>query len=88
VKHARQAAAGTLPAALLAGLGMPALAALVFLAVVLLGVFCWIIDSAHRSDRVTRMIFARRGDVSCLEPLPHRRIYLPPGPTRPRPRPR
>jgi hypothetical protein len=68
------AAAGLLPAALLARLGVPALAALVFLAVLVLGVACWIIDSGDRSDRVTRMILARRGDARCLAPGPSARL--------------
>jgi hypothetical protein len=36
---------------LLARLGMLALAVLVFLAVLVLGVICWIINSGDRSDR-------------------------------------
>ena len=56
-----------LPAALLLRLGIPALGALVFLAVLVLGVICWIIGSADRSDRVTRMMLARRGDATCLK---------------------
>jgi hypothetical protein len=68
LRHAGRAAAGMLPAALLVRLGMPALAALVFLAVLVLGVICWIIGSPDRSDRVTRMMLARRGDATCLEP--------------------
>jgi hypothetical protein len=60
--------AGVLPAALLIRLGIPALAALVFLTVLVLGVICWIIGSPDRSDRVTRMMLARRGDAKCLEP--------------------
>ena len=71
LKHAGKVAAGMLPAALLAGLGITALGALVFLAVLVLGVVCWIISSGDRSDRVTRMILARWGDASCL-PHPHR----------------
>lgn len=63
LKHAGKVAAGMLPAALLAGLGITALGALVFLAVLVLGVVCWIISSGDRSDRVTRMILARWGDA-------------------------
>ncbi len=70
LKHAGRAAAGMVPATILVRLGVPALAALVFLAVLVLGVTCWIISSGDRSDRVTRMIFARQGDVRCLEPDP------------------
>jgi hypothetical protein len=68
LKYAGRAVAGMLPAALLVRLGMPALAALVFLVVLVLGVICWIIGSGARSDRVTRMILAWRGDARCLMP--------------------
>jgi hypothetical protein len=68
LRRAGRAASGVLPAALLIRLGVPAIAALVFLVVVVLGVICWIIDSGVRSDRVTRMILARRGDARCLAP--------------------
>jgi hypothetical protein len=59
-----------LPAALLAQLGMPALAAAVFLAVAALAVVCWIIGSDARTGRVARMMLARRGDVRCLATAP------------------
>ena len=68
LKRAGGTAAGMLPAALLAQRGMPALAAVVFLAVLVLGVTCWVIGNPERSDRVTRMMLARRGDSRCLEP--------------------
>jgi hypothetical protein len=70
LRHASRAVAGIVPAALLVRLGMPALAALVFLAVLVLGVICWIIGSPGRSDRVNRTMLAMRGDVRCLEPGP------------------
>jgi hypothetical protein len=57
-----------LPAAALARLGMPALGALVFLAILVLGMICWIIGDQDRSDRVNRMLLARRGDARCLAP--------------------
>ena len=63
-----RAAAGILPAAALAKLGIPALAALVFLGVLVLGVICWIISDQGRSDRVNRMLLARRGNARCLVP--------------------
>jgi hypothetical protein len=66
LKHAGQVTVGMLPAAILARLGMPALAALVFLAVLVLGVACWIISNPERSDRVNRMMLARRGNATCL----------------------
>lgn len=67
--------------ALLAGLSPHMLTALVMLGglVVILGVvvilavlgcglFRWVIDDDARSDRVNRMLLARRGDAKCLEP--------------------
>ena len=68
VKSSGRLVAGLLPATLLLRLGMPALAALVLLAVLLLGVICWIIGSGDRSDRVYRMMLAGRGDARCLTP--------------------
>jgi hypothetical protein len=67
LKHAGQAATGMLPAAFLARLGMPALAALVFLTILGLGVTCWIISSDERSARVSQIMLARRGDARCLD---------------------
>ena len=67
LKHAGRAAAGTVPAAIFIRLGMPTLAAAVFLAVLVLGVACWIISSDDRTGRVNRMMLARRGDARCLE---------------------
>jgi hypothetical protein len=66
LKPAARAAAEMLPAAVLARLGMPALAALVFLAVLVLGVICWVISSPHCSERVARLMLARRGNDRCL----------------------
>jgi hypothetical protein len=57
-----------LPAALLAELGMSALWALVFLAIVVLAVICWVIASGDRTDRVSQMMLARRGEASFLAP--------------------
>jgi hypothetical protein len=68
--YAGRSAAVMVPAALLTGFGLPALAALVFLAVLVLGVVCWIIGNPDRSDRVNRMMLARRGDARCLADAP------------------
>jgi hypothetical protein len=68
LRRAARVVAGVLPAAVLARLGMPVLAAVVFLAVLALGAACWVIASDDRSDRVTRMIYARRGDARSLIP--------------------
>lgn len=69
VKCAGQVVAGMLPAALLVRLGVP-VAAVFFFAILVLGVLCWIIDSQERSDRVARMMLARRGNARCLKPSP------------------
>ena len=66
LRHAGRTAAGVLPAALPAELGMPALGALVFLAIVVLAVICWVIASGDRTDRVSQMMLARRGEASFL----------------------
>jgi hypothetical protein len=50
LRRAGRTAAGAIPAALLAGLGLPALGALVFLAVAVLAVTCWVIASRERTD--------------------------------------
>jgi hypothetical protein len=61
LRRAGRAAARALPAALLAGLGLPTLGAVVFLAVGVLAVTCWVIASAERTDRVSQLMLARRG---------------------------
>jgi hypothetical protein len=68
LRRAGRVAVGLLPTAVLARLGMPALATVVFLAVLALGAACWVIASDDRSDRVTRMIYARNGDARYLVP--------------------
>ena len=59
LRHAGKTAAGMLPTALIGGLGLPAWSALVFRAVVRLGVICWIISRDDRAGKVTRMMHAR-----------------------------
>jgi hypothetical protein len=59
--------AGMLPIAVMARLGVPTLAVAAFLVVLSLGVACWVISSSERSDRVARMIYARRGDIRYLD---------------------
>jgi hypothetical protein len=68
LKHVDRVMTGMLSAAVLARLGVPALAAAGSLAVLVLGVTCWVISSGGRSDRVTRMIYAWHGDARCLPP--------------------
>ena len=48
------------------GLGLPALAALIFLAVLVLGVACWVIGSEDRTEHVSQMLLAWRGNANCL----------------------
>ena len=47
-----------MPAALVAGLGLPALGALIFLAVLAAGVACWVFGSDARTDRVSQVLLA------------------------------
>jgi hypothetical protein len=68
--YARRVVAGMLSAGLVAGLGRPAIVAVVLLAVLVLGVICWVIGDSARSERVTRMILARHGDGRCLARSP------------------
>jgi hypothetical protein len=63
LRRAGRAAAGALPAALVAGLGLPALGAVVFLAACVLAVTCWVIASGERTDRVSQLMLARRGQA-------------------------
>jgi hypothetical protein len=66
LRGARKVAAGAIPAALIAQLGLPALGGLLFLAVLVLAVACWVIGSRDRTERVSRMLLAWRGNVGCL----------------------
>ncbi len=68
VRRAGRVVAGLLPAAALVRLGAPALVSAVILAVLALVAACWVIASGDRSDRVTRMIYARHGDARSLVP--------------------
>lgn len=49
------------PAALVAGLGLPALDSLIFLSVLVLSVACWVIGSQDRTDRGRRRPAVRPG---------------------------
>ena len=66
LRRAGKVAAGVVPAALVAGLGLPALGTLVFLAVLAAGVACWVFGSDARTARVSRVLLAWRGDPGCL----------------------
>ena len=58
LRRAGKVAAGAVPAALVARLGVPALGALVFLAVLVAGVACWVVGSDARANRVRRVLLA------------------------------
>jgi hypothetical protein len=68
-RYAAKAAAGLIPAAAVARLGMPALGALVLLAVLILAFVCWVIVSQDRTNRVSQLLLARRG-TPAAEPAP------------------
>jgi hypothetical protein len=61
-----RAAAGMTLAALVARVGLPALGALVFLAVLAAGVGCWVVGDDARAVRVSRVLLAWRGNPGCL----------------------
>jgi hypothetical protein len=61
LRHAGQIAAGAVPATLLARLGLPALVAVVSLAIAALAMTCWVLSSEDRTNRVSQIILARRG---------------------------
>jgi hypothetical protein len=69
LRHAARASAPASALAVLAGLGWPAAAAFAGLAVLALAAACWVIGSRERSDRVSRILLARRGDARGLYPL-------------------
>jgi hypothetical protein len=58
--------ARALPAVLVAGLGLPALGGLVFVAVLILAAACWEIGSEDRTARLSRVLLAWRGNARCL----------------------
>ncbi len=66
IAHARQSRRRQ--AALLARLGLPALAGMVVLGILLLAVICWVISNGDRSDRAARLMLALRDKASCLAP--------------------
>jgi hypothetical protein len=60
LKLAGKVAAGAVPLAQLARLGLPALVGLLAFAVLVLVAVCWILSSDARSDRVTQVLQAYR----------------------------
>jgi hypothetical protein len=86
-RHAGKVAAGALPAALVAGLGLPALGGLIFLAVLMLGTACWVIGSEDRTARLSRILLAWRATPTAWLPsapprCPHPRPARDAGPCR------
>lgn len=72
LRRAGKIAAGVVPAALAARLGLPALGAAVFLAVLVIGTAWWVFRSDARTERVSRVLLAWRGNPGCLPPpRPH-----------------
>jgi hypothetical protein len=70
IRWTGKVAAGAVPAALVAGLGMPELGVLVFVAVLAAGVSCWVMRSDARTDRASRVLLAWRGNADCLPSAP------------------
>lgn len=66
LRHTLHAALGVVPAAMLVRLGMPALGGLVFLIIATIAVACWVVGSGDRTERVSRLLLACRGDAACL----------------------
>ena len=66
LRHGARAGAAASALGSLAALGMPAVAAAAGLAVLLLAAACWVLGSWERSERVARIMLARRGDPRCL----------------------
>ena len=71
--RAGKVAAGVASAALVAGLGLPALGALLFLAVLVIGAACWVLRSDARTERVSRVLLAWRGNANSPGRRRHRR---------------
>jgi hypothetical protein len=70
IRWTGKVAAGAVPVALVAGLGLPALGVLVFVATLAVGVSCWVVRSDARTDRVSRVLLAWRGNAGCLPSAP------------------
>jgi hypothetical protein len=70
IRWAGKMAAGAVPAALVGRLGLPALGVLAFVAVLVAGVGCWVVSSDARTDRVSQVLLAWRGNPDCLPAAP------------------
>jgi hypothetical protein len=65
LRHVGKLEAGAALGGLVARLGLLALGVLVFLAVLVAGVTCWVFGSDVRTERVSRVLLAWRGNASC-----------------------
>jgi hypothetical protein len=68
LRHVGKVAAGIIPAAALARLGLPALGTLIFLAVLGAGVTCWLLGSDARTARISQVLLAWRGNPGSPPP--------------------
>jgi hypothetical protein len=69
LKHAAPAVASlSAVVAVLARDGVPAVAALAGVVVLVLAAVCWVLGDKDRSDRAARIILGIRGDARCLDP--------------------
>jgi len=76
-RHVGKVVAGAFPAVVLARLGLSALGTVVFLAVLVAGVTCWLLGSDARAARASQVLLAWKGnpvksaaDTSGITPLP------------------
>jgi len=70
LRHVGKVIAGAVPAVALARLGLPALGAVVFLAVLAAGVTCWLLGSDARAARVSQVLLAWKGKSGNLPDAP------------------
>jgi hypothetical protein len=70
LRAAGRAAAAAVPAAQLARLGLPALAGVLGLAVLVLAVICWVLASDARCERMANVLRAWRGVPTSGAPVP------------------
>ncbi len=68
VRRVGRVAAGIVPAAALARLALPILGAVVFLAILVAAVACWVINNDARADRATRILSAWHDGIRFPEP--------------------
>ena len=66
LSRAGNAVAKVVSVALVTRLGPASLVVLAFLAVLLASVACWVVHNEDRTDRVSRVLLAWRGNARCL----------------------